>query len=58
MAHDSRAASVIEAAVAAEVVRAGAAGIRVVAASDEAVALAILDALEREGLEVVRRASR
>lgn len=53
MAHDPEAASVIEAALAAEVVHAGAFRGRILPSSDEAVALAILEALGREGLEVV-----
>ena len=55
MAHDPQAAEVIEAAIGAEIVPAGEFRMRVLAATDEAVALAVLDALDRHGLEVVRR---
>ena len=55
MAHDPEAAPVIEAALASEVVRAGSARIRTLPASDEAVALVVLNALAQAGLEVVRK---
>jgi 3-hydroxyisobutyrate dehydrogenase-like beta-hydroxyacid dehydrogenase len=55
MAHDPEAARVIEEAVGAEVVRAGEFRMRVLAAADEQVALSILDALDRHGLEIVRK---
>lgn len=54
MAHDQTAIRIIQDAIAAEVVRAGLAGVRALPESDEAVALSILDALEQNGLEVVR----
>ena len=55
MAHDANAMQVIRDAIAAEIVRPGfVKALRALPVSDEEVALSILDALEQNGLAVVR----
>lgn len=58
LGHDPEAAAIVEAGIAAEVDRVGEYRVRVLAASEEAVALSVLDALERNGLAIVRREPR
>ena len=53
--HHPDAADIIEQAIRDEVVPAGLARIRVLAATDEQVALAVLDALDRHGLAVTEK---
>lgn len=55
--HDPAAAAIVEEAIRAEVVMAGIPRIRVLAATDEQVALRVIHALDRHGLEIVRRAA-
>jgi hypothetical protein len=54
MTHDVEALGVIQQAIAAEVVPAGAVRVRVLPISDEELALAIMNALDEQGLAIVR----